>query len=438
MAQILTEKVGIPTSHDTWYRRAPRKRNFVVVLAVVSLFGNALLVGPVRRWISSQGQLLGFDLSPGLIVPLIAILFFCVLLFIRGRAFLSHGERQYLFLSAVFVNFFLMRILVSASSSPFAGLGVLLSVGATLLLTVALASHEKYAALRISVIAFFVYLVVNLAYWWLFLDPLGSPSPGMPFRRMGGSLASVVHLGPLIPAFAGLVFAVPETRVLERIRFRAIALVTALIAVIVTGSRTGIALMGVLLALIVVSGSGRKRWVKFISLIIILTSCILVFSGLFPWIRLFDFNLSGGGRLETWLAGLSYWSELSLPKLLFGVGWGEVYPYWNWLASGAPTWDGLNTFVLGDQTSLVSPHNSFLWIVLEGGILLAGTLFAWVVLPILHLLLRTRRGCPNTFLVFSCLCLLVLLCISDVVVTDPGTSFLVFAILSLSPSGCRS
>src|SRR5690606_25725670 len=83
----------------------------------------------------------------GLIVPLIAILFFCVLLFIRGRAFLSHGERQYLFLSAVFVNIFLMWIIVSASSSPIAGLGVLLSVGATLLLTVALASHEKYAAL---------------------------------------------------------------------------------------------------------------------------------------------------------------------------------------------------------------------------------------------------------------------------------------------------
>lgn len=89
------------------------------------------------------------------------------------------------------------------------------------------------------------------------------------------------------------------------------------------------------------------------------------------------------GRYATWDAAFMAFCDGSLLNQLFGYGLGNVFPYQDWytsISSGAivrgytdGTW---NSFSFHGNVMLVEPHNTYIWFLLEGGIIsLLGFIF---------------------------------------------------------------
>jgi O-antigen ligase len=105
--------------------------------------------------------------------------------------------------------------------------------------------------------------------------------------------------------------------------------------------------------------------------------------------RLMD--TSDVSRLSTLESSLRFWANLPLVEKLVGVGYGQVYPYTEWVDAGEDI--SKNTFSLGDSFSLVQPHNSYLWLLTEGGLLGFALFFA----PIWRFLVTLAAKLKNAF-----------------------------------------
>lgn len=405
----------------------------LMVVALGLLYGGALVTGPIRRWLVAEYESLGFVAAADSIVPILALAFAIGILLLRGRLYPSREFKVYAVCGSLTSFVFVLGELLRVTTVDIFAHILVLNIVASVMWYGVLAPRERRVLFRWAVATFFIYLAVNLVYWAIFLDPLGTPSAGVPYRRMGGSLAGIVDLGVMIPAVSAYFLAGSENNRPNRGYLRPLAIVVALAALVATASRVGIGLMGVLLGMRSFSSPSQTRALRAWGAAMLVGGVALALSGFAVDYRYFAWDLVSEGRLPTWHASVSHWWGSDVLGLLFGSGWGGTYPYWGWAKAGGDTFGGHNWFSLGWAHSLVSPHNSLLWVLVEGGALTAIGLLGILIYPLVRVLVA--KGLPSRQLVSLGSASLVLMClISDTLVTAPGTSFLALFLLLLSPT----
>lgn len=210
---------------------------------------------------------------------------------------------------------------------------------------------------------FSIYLIINIIYWALFLRTKLDPSSGLSFARMGGTLAPTVLLGYTILLIFPLIFVFFKN---SYKKFMIPVIILFVVAAFLTGSRG--ALWFILLELIIflLLTKYKNKTLTIFSII------LLAFVGLSLLLNKgigFDrfFMLEHSSRTESWATGLYYWTNLDFIKQLLGTGFGTVYPYQEWVSNGSNVW--YNYFYLNGRFSIVHPHNSYVWVLAELGVI---------------------------------------------------------------------
>lgn len=120
------------------------------------------------------------------------------------------------------------------------------------------------------------------------------------------------------------------------------------------------------------------------------------------------------GRYATWDAAYAAFLDGSPLDKLFGYGLGNVFPYQDWYTSyytghiERGLTDGVwNSFSFRGNTMLVEPHNTYIWLLLEGGALSLVGYVACLVSPLFssnpsNMVLKLRFGAVlATFMVLG-------------------------------------
>lgn len=140
------------------------------------------------------------------------------------------------------------------------------------------------------------------------------------------------------------------------------------------------------------------------------------------------------GRYETWNAALVVFDEgTSLDKLI-GYGAGNVFPFQDWYTayydgliergSGDGAW---NSFSFNGNLMLVEPHNTYIWLLLEGGIVGLVSFVAIIVTFIKRCKAKgSRLRFPIVALTFT------VLCVFDAVLLANAASAFWWTVLSVS------
>lgn len=140
------------------------------------------------------------------------------------------------------------------------------------------------------------------------------------------------------------------------------------------------------------------------------------------------------GRYETWTTALVVFDEGTPLDKLIGYGAGNVFPFQDWYTA---YYDGLiergngdgawNSFSFNGNSMLVEPHNTYIWLLLEGGIVGLGFFVAIIAALI-------KRCKPKgSRLRFSMLALtFAVLCVFDAVLLANAASAFWWAVLSVS------
>jgi O-antigen ligase len=420
---------------SAWRRRTP----LVVWIAIAALFAEGATFSGMRRQVADWSEsILGVEVSLGvaamllLLVPVVATL--------AGRH-LPPTERWWraaMLIAYVGIAVGMLDIaLGTAGPRPIQGLLVFLPLAVTLLVWYACGTTENRATLfACAAYLLLVYLVVNLIYWAVFLDPLSNPTQGLPYRRMGGALATVVHLGFLIPAALAFSLQLDASTGRARLWRALLYVLIAVIAAIATGSRSGLVLVIPLATFaLVTSFTGRRQSLGVIGVAAapILVAIALIFDDLTLGTRFSYFG--GGGRTESWIAALRFLEASDFADFMLGAGWGEIYPYWDWLRAGGHTWR--NTFMLDGRHTLVSPHNSILWIAAEGGFVQAFAILL-VLAILLARLFRPNSGDAYGWLgLYGAMAIVGMMLMADVLISDPHTAFLCWVLLAFAAGGRR-
>ena len=431
MATVWTEAETFATAFE---RRYPSR--VVVAFALGSIYSRALLVGPLRALLSERLERLGIVAPADSIVTLFSLALALIVLLCRRRVYATSSFKFYLLTWLGIAALLVTGELFRSDAREAVGVIFLLSIFACVLWYGALSDEEKLLLFRWSVLVFFVYLVVNGLYWLIFLDPLGNPSPRVPYRRMGGAQAAVVELGILVPALCAFGLSLRPRNRPHRRYSKGLFILLSLFGVAATASRTGIALLSIVLGIIVFSRNERSWSIRAFGIIILALGGWLMASSVVGDYRYFAWEMSGGGRVDSWSAAWSYWSSRDPLTAWLGTGWGRVYPYWEWVAAGKMTWDRLNWFDLSGRSSLVSPHNSLVWVLVEAGAaaaLLVGILLAHPFVDII------KSGRPGGKLLVGCGAWALLCCmlLTDVLIISPGTGQFALMLLLLSPVAAR-
>lgn len=145
--------------------------------------------------------------------------------------------------------------------------------------------------------------------------------------------------------------------------------VVYLVGVIFTGSRGAIWPFIVLLFILIIA---KKKtlvnilFVIFIGIVIIIANPISLVFDIVP--RIMD--LSGGLRVETFFNALNIFANQSISTMLFGSGLSNCFPYQEWLTNrGGMDLLSYNTFFYKNEILLVQPHNTFIYLLLETGLI---------------------------------------------------------------------
>lgn len=352
--------------------RVRKKLDARALIVTLILMSPSLLVGPLRRPLT-------VNLENGVIPPfgtVLLILFLVtspILLALWIRSCRIGRYRRILMVETLFIILAVAVDLSSSDGEP-KSLPFLLTAIPPLYLAVALRAFTGAARVKRVwlqfIITLTVYLVVNIIVWAVYFAPQQGPSPGLSYRRMGGTLAPDVLLGYLITTTLPVELYFIDTRG-GKPTFADIATIfVLLLASFLTGSRGS--LWFSLLSLMIWAVKGRRlSKIAFLSVLALAALLVIRMSG----VEIGRFAMAQDtSRTSSWQAALVYWSRLPLLDKIVGAGWGRVYPYYDWIRNGQPTWD--NQFYLGEMISIVHPHNAFIWALVEGGI--AGAiLFFW-------------------------------------------------------------
>jgi O-antigen ligase len=138
---------------------------------------------------------------------------------------------------------------------------------------------------------------------------------------------------------------------------------------ILTGSRG--AIWPLMLLIVLYLMTGKRVQVQILVMLIFLIVVIAfnpvsIIASLVP--RIMD--VSGGSRAITVANAISGFSEQPFFDKLLGVGLGARFPYQSWLSGGnsMPSLLSFNTFSFNGQALLVQPHNSYIYLLLETGV----------------------------------------------------------------------
>ncbi len=218
-------------------------------------------------------------------------------------------------------------------------------------------------SIKVFSLAFVVYLIVNIFIWILVLNKRLPNSPGLSFARMGGTFSEPVTLGYMIASLCPIIlFYISNVKSAVA---RAIGIpITVLVlfsSTLATGTRGGIL---IIVSYILGWLISKKRYMLLISLVLLTVLLNPVQRYGLTLDRFMD--LKDEGRTSTRAVGLEYWARSDLINKAFGYGFGNVYPYNLWLQQNELT---NNVFFLGSDFSIVQPHNTFVWLLIEGGLL---------------------------------------------------------------------
>lgn len=196
------------------------------------------------------------------------------------------------------------------------------------------------------------------------------------FRLTGDAEDRIISTGggPVILGYTiVLIFALflcvrSEKKNLTELFFLAVCTVGALL----TGSRGG--LWPLLILVLVYLFRNRKGRLNAKSMLMLFFPFALLSLLLFKQIQTFFprfFSLEDTGRFS--IAGKALYVYFKQPvlEILFGGGLGQVYPYVDWShgVSLGHSFYGYNQFVYKGFLMIVQPHNTFIYTLLEGGII---------------------------------------------------------------------
>ncbi len=200
--------------------------------------------------------------------------------------------------------------------------------------------------------------------------------------RLGG--AAVLHTALLL----GLAVCVGAALQGYRRWLSAIAAVLYLVSFLATGSRAGLISLGVFLVLALGPGlllSARNRP----SRLPLLIGGTLIGLAAFTMVAIQllqsrGVDRSGGGRTDTWFYGLDQ-TLSSLHSLVFGVGYGVLWPWYGFEAKVLPQPGAHGDKQMPDGTTLSHAHNLYVAVFAEQGLIglalllvvVAVTLWAW-------------------------------------------------------------
>lgn len=141
------------------------------------------------------------------------------------------------------------------------------------------------------------------------------------------------------------------------------------------------------------------------------------------------FNTHESARLNTSLGILSLYNKYSLQQKILGAGLGKFFPYQQWINDTQdkkrPTWD--NHFYHDGVRILVQPHNTFLYLLMETGIL-------GVILFVLCLSKRFFYLCNTkkyTLLIFLGTIVFVNF-FDSVMIVQPGTASIIWLLIFIN------
>ncbi len=137
------------------------------------------------------------------------------------------------------------------------------------------------------------------------------------------------------------------------------------------------------------------------------------------------FNLLDDGRILTLLNSIEIYSRQPLFRILFGTGLGVFFPYQKWYLYRTP---GINYFLYDGMTMLVQPHNSYIYLLLETGII-GVILFFYPAYKAIMLFPRLKYTKNIKYAFFTIVLITLLNLFDSVFITAPGSATLWWLIL---------
>jgi len=352
------------------------------------LMAPAAFLSPVRSLLLIDVGELRIQPFATFLLIVVAILF-SVYLAQLGRQ--RKGKRVTLMVLMVVGMISVTNLLISESRP--ATLGYLANCFAPLLAAALLIHFDRKesfeASLRVFSIAFLIYLVLNLATWILVFNLKLPASTGLSYARMGGPFSESVTLGYAIAALCPVILF--QIASIKDMKARAvgipIAVLILFVSVMATGTRGGIFLL-------TIYASGwllkRKRYGLIISLVLmaILINPVRRFGLTIDRLR----SLTDEMRTSTYVAGIKYWMGSELGSQIVGYGFGSVYPYYPWTLQNEYS---NNVFFLGPNLSIVQPHNSFIWFLVEAGLISLVASLLLIIFVLRHVLALIRSRDPG-------------------------------------------
>ncbi|GEM_PF-4915309 len=349
------------------------------------LFLPGLLVGPVHETAAATLTSIGLPARPSTTIVYLNVIYQIVYLWLGRKLIIQQETVPYIAISILSIFAAAPQLLSMGDFTVDNIVHMLLSFIAATFAAVNLQRENRAAFLKTTCEVFFIYVAAGIAYWWFFLRETLVVSDGLAYARMGTTLIKSVSFGPFIPFMFATYVALSQK--ISRRADLGLTIAYAAIcfsATIASGSRLGLWLMLILLAALPfyrLKGRHRTAISLFAPPSFAVGAALAI-----PYLMESRFvEFGSGGRTASWVAGVKYWSEQSLHKVIFGSGFGNVYPYASWLEGGMVQWGGGNLFSLGGTTSLVTPHNSYVWMIVEGGIALC----MLMLLPLLIFIVRS-------------------------------------------------
>jgi O-antigen ligase len=378
-------------------------KNNRITLIILFVFSSVFFTGPVRSMIPEK--IFGdYITSFGFFLYLITLLTLPVspLLFLKKRSYLN----IYIYVSCFL--FVIIQLTIdlfngdNMSSYPYL-ITIICPIYIANLINVIIIKKESYLFMKGIVTFFILYLLVNIIYYALFLAPKLNISSGLSYPRMGGTLAPTVLLGYIIMFLFPVFIYIFEKEILRGNYKYWISIFLIIIASFLTGSRGSLWFVLLTLSIFLIKNIKRPKFIIILSIIILLLLSY-IFKADINYERFT--NTDDHSRTSSWSAGITYWNNSDVQEKVFGYGLGTIYPYQSWIKQGSVSWD--NSFFLGDKISVIHPHNSYIWILVEGGII--GLLF--LIIPFILSFKSLISIKNNTLMSFYLILTLIFLLLS--------------------------
>lgn len=200
------------------------------------------------------------------------------------------------------------------------------------------------------------------------------------------------------------------------------------VGAILTGSRVAIWSMMLLLFLYIITNKKAKVQLISIFLFIIVTiifNPVSFVADLVP--RTID--LSGGVRADTVVSAIKVFYEQPILTMLFGTGLSACFPYQLWLSNRGDVVKLLsyNTFLYNGQIMLVQPHNSYMYLLLEAGII--GLLLFLAIFIKAFNMIKAQASDNKRYRYLLVLFIVVLNYFDSVLIIQPGSAGLWWLLL---------